>query len=367
MQVEGKYMLRCLELAQSGRSSVAPNPIVGAVIVHKGHIIGEGYHRQYGEAHAEVNAIHGVSDETLLRDSTLYVNLEPCAHKGKTAPCTELIIQKQIPRVVVGCLDPFPQVAGRGVKQLCDAGVEVITDVMRDEAIAINHFFMTAHTKQRPYIILKWAQSSDGYIDNIRKDASERPVQLSIPATRRYVHKLRSEVSAIMVGTNTAWLDNPSLTVRHWVGKSPVRVFIDRTLRIPQSYHLLDGTIPTLVFTECFKHEENRGNLSYENVTYIQLDFSRSVIPQILRALYERQLHSLLVEGGAYLHTCFLDSGQWDELQIETTPAKLGNGVKSPVDEPSKIAELQENIYFSDQKLPEKNPSFISIYTCKNM
>ena len=370
MQVEEKYMLRCLELAQAGKSSVAPNPIVGAVIVHKGHIIGEGYHRQYGGAHAEVNAICCVSDKTLLRDSTLYVNLEPCAHRGKTSPCTDLIIQKQIPRVVVGCLDPFPQVAGRGVKRLCDAGVEVVTNVMKDEAIAINRFFMTAHTKQRPYIILKWAQSADGYLDCIRKDASEQPVQLSIPSTRRYVHKLRSEISAIMVGTNTAWLDNPSLTVRHWIGESPVRVFIDRTLRIPQSYHLLDGTTRTLIFTEKFKHEgtlKKASCIARENVEYIQLDFSKSVVPQILRALYERQLYSLLIEGGACLHKSFLDSGLWDELQIETASEKLEFGVKSPVRTLSEIAYLQNNIDFLKNNSPKKSLPIISIYTCKNM
>ena len=339
MQVEEKYMMRCFELAKSGRLSVAPNPMVGAVIVHKGFIIGEGFHRHYGGAHAEVNAIHAVRDETLLRDSTLYVNLEPCVHTGKTPPCTALILQKQIPRVVVGCLDPYPEVAGKGVALLRNAGVEVVTNIMKREAMELNRFFMTAHIKRRPYIILKWAQSRDGYMDRIRNDASDKPVQLSTSATRRHVHKLRSEVSAIMIGTNTALLDNPSLTVRHWTGKSPVRVFPDRTLRIPASYHLLDGTAPTLVFTEQATGRGNEGkrengdNLQFtiqQNVEYIPIDFSAHVIPQILDALYERKLYSLLVEGGACLHQSFLNEGLWDELYIETAPVELGNGVKSP-------------------------------------
>lgn len=328
MQVEEKYMTRCLELAKSGRSSVAPNPMVGAVAVHRGRIVGEGFHRQYGGAHAEVNAIRAVRDDALLRDSTLYVNLEPCAHAGKTPPCVELIIRKQIPRVVVGCLDPFPEVAGRGVKRLCEAGVEVVTEVLKQEAMALNRIFMTAHTKQRPYIILKWAQSRDGYIDRIRKDVSEKPVQLSTPVTLRQVHKLRSEVSAIMAGTNTVWLDNPSLTVRRWAGNSPVRVFPDRTLRIPASYHLLDGSVRTLAFVQGAERGEYAER---DNVEYIGIDFSEPVIPQMLSALYERKLYSLLVEGGACLLQSFLDSGLWDELHVETAPVELGNGVKSPV------------------------------------
>ena len=421
MQVEEKYMRRCLELAKSGRPAVAPNPLVGAVIVHKGQIIGEGFHRQYGGAHAELNAIQAVRDETLLRDSTLYVNLEPCAHEGKTPPCTSLILQKQIPRVVVGSLDPFPQVAGRGVRILRDVGVDVVTDVMKQEAMALNRFFMTAQTKQRPYIILKWAQSQDGYIDRCRQDASEKPVQFSTPATRRHVHKLRSEVSAIMVGTHTAWMDNPSLTVRHWSGNSPVRVFPDRTLRIPPTYHLLDGSVGTLVLVEGsrFKVQGSRFKVSgsefkgqgskspfeggrgmssghdsrcimpspllkgaeecqasefqcfglknHENIEYIAIDFSRPVIPQMLHALYERKLYSLLVEGGARLHQHFLDFGLWDEVHIETAPIKLGNGVKAPTGNFTKTADIQKDIVLSAESFQMQEPAVISVYICNNL
>ena len=241
VEVEEKYMARCIELAKGGRGNVSPNPMVGAVVVHKGRIIGEGFHRKCGEAHAEVNAIASVKDESLLKDSTIYVSLEPCSHYGKTPPCAELIIRKGIPRVVVGCLDPFPEVSGRGVRMLREAGVEVVTDVMEEEARALNKAFMTLQTKGRPYIILKWAQSEDGFIDRLRMDVLE-PVTV--------VHKLRSEVAAIMVGTRTALLDNPSLNVRHWSGNSPVRVVLDRRLVIPDSYRLLDGSLRTLIFTE---------------------------------------------------------------------------------------------------------------------
>jgi len=383
MQVEEKYMMRCLELAQSGRSSVAPNPMVGAVIVHKGQIIGEGFHRQYGCAHAEVNAIDAVQDESLLRDSTLYVNLEPCTHLGKTPPCTTFILQKQIPRVVIGCLDPYPKVAGKGITMLRDAGVEVVTEVMKQEAMELNRFFITAQTKRRPYIILKWAQSRDGYMDRIRNDASEKPVQLSTLATRRLLHKLRAEVSAIMIGTNTAWLDNPFLTVRQWTGNSPVRVFPDRTLRIPPSYHLLDGKVRTLVFVQGTENNckgatwvsaqfKDQGSGIEEctdrvNTEYIEIDFSEPVIPRMLDALYERKLYSLLVEGGASLHQSFLNSGLWDELHVETVPIILENGVKAPVNQLKEIADHQRTIHFTRDYSKENEQSVLSVYYCKNM
>ncbi|MDR2473665.1 MAG: bifunctional diaminohydroxyphosphoribosylaminopyrimidine deaminase/5-amino-6-(5-phosphoribosylamino)uracil reductase RibD, partial [Tannerella sp.] len=241
------FIQRCLELASHGAGNVAPNPMVGAVIVHNGLIIGEGFHRRYGEAHAEVNAIASVKDESLLKESTLYVNLEPCSHYGKTPPCAQLIIEKQIPRVVIACEDPFEAVAGRGVKMLREAGIEVVTGVMESEAKALNKYFITAHTKRRPYIILKWAESADGFVDKIRNDRSEPPVKLSSTLTRMLVHKLRSDVQAIMVGTNTAILDNPSLKVSHWVGKSPVRIVFDRYGRIPHDSKLFDGTAETIV------------------------------------------------------------------------------------------------------------------------
>ncbi|MDR1557157.1 MAG: bifunctional diaminohydroxyphosphoribosylaminopyrimidine deaminase/5-amino-6-(5-phosphoribosylamino)uracil reductase RibD [Tannerellaceae bacterium] len=323
MEAEEKYMERCLALARHGRGKVNPNPMVGAVIVHKGKIIGEGFHRQYGGAHAEVNAVASVADEALLRSATLYVNLEPCSHYGLTPPCTELIIHKQIPRVVIGCPDPYPEVSGRGILRLRQAGIEVITGVLEAEARELNKVFIRSHTLKRPYIYLKWAQSADGFIDRLRTDASERPVLFSSPLMLQQVHKRRSEVSAIMVGTRTALLDNPSLTVRHWSGPSPVRVVLDRRLAIPPHYHLLDGQSPTLVFTAT----EQAGR---PNVTYIRTDFGRDVLKQVLSRLYSLKLTSLLVEGGAHLLSRFLQEGLYDEIQVETSPLILGEGVKAP-------------------------------------
>lgn len=323
IEVEEKYMARCIDLACGGLGSVAPNPMVGAVIVHEGKIIGEGFHRKCGEAHAEVNAIASVRDESLLRNSTMYVSLEPCSHYGKTPPCSELIIKKGIPRVVIGCLDPFSKVSGGGVRMLREAGVEVVTCVMGRETRALNPEFMTFHTLKRPYVYLKWAQSADGYMDAIRSDVTAPAVVLSTAETLRRVHRLRARVSAIMVGTHTALLDNPSLTVRHWAGESPVRVVLDRTLRIPSYYHLLDGQVRTLVFTAC--EAEDR-----ENVEFITIDFKKNVLRQVMCQLYLRNLTSLMVEGGPFLLKSFLNEGFWDEMLVEAVPVCLGEGVRAP-------------------------------------
>ncbi len=323
MIVEEKYMVRCIELAKKGVGNVAPNPMVGAVVVYNGRIIGEGYHRKFGEAHAEVNAIASVRDEALLRDSTIYVSLEPCSHYGKTPPCAELIIKKRIPRVVIGCLDPFPSVSGRGVKMLREAGIEVVTGVLEEEARMLNLAFMTFQIQRRPYIYLKWAQSQNGFMDLKRNSVMTPPVSFSSSETLRRVHRLRSEVAAIMVGTRTALLDNPSLTVRHWIGESPVRVVLDRKLKLQKGAHLLDGAVQTLVFTE--QAVENR-----PNVEYIQIDFEQDVLLQVLHCLYNKKLNSLMVEGGALLLRSFLEANLWDEIWVETTPLLLGEGVKAP-------------------------------------
>ncbi len=323
VEVENKYMARCISLAQGGAGNVAPNPMVGAVVVHQGRIIGEGYHRRCGEAHAEVNAITSVKDESLLKEATIYVSLEPCSHYGKTPPCAELIIRKQIPRVVVGCLDPFPEVSGRGVRMLREAGVEVVTGVMEREAWELNRDFMTFQQLGRPCVYLKWAQSADGFMDKVRTDSSSPAVVLSSSETLRRVHRMRANVAAIMVGTQTALLDNPSLTVRHWAGKSPVRVVLDRALRIPSGYHLLDGAVKTLVFTA-------EKAVSRQQVEYITIDFSQPVLPQVLHELYIRKLNSLMVEGGANLLGHFLQEDLWDQMFVETAPVYLGTGVKAP-------------------------------------
>lgn len=319
-----KYMARCIELARGGLGNTYPNPLVGAVIVHQGKIIGEGFHRKVGESHAEVNAIASVKNKSLLEDSTLYVNLEPCSHHGRTPPCAELIIRNKIPRVVIGCLDPYPEVSGRGVRMLLRAGVEVITGVLEREARRLNKVFMTFYEKQRPYIILKWAQSADGFIDKKRDDYTIPAEMLSSQETQQRVHRLRSEVAAIMVGTHTALLDNPSLSVRYWSGKSPVRVVLDRYLRIPSHYHLLDGNISTIVFAD-------RECPANGNIRYVKIDFSQSVLPQIMKYLCENCIVSLLVEGGGILLNSFLENSLWDEIHMETSPVILNDGVKAPL------------------------------------
>lgn len=322
MTTDEKYIRRCIELASNGLCNAAPNPMVGAVIVHNGKIIGEGYHARCGEGHAEVNAIRSVKDEGLLKESTIYVSLEPCSHYGKTPPCADLIISKGIPRVVVGCIDPFSQVSGRGIQKLRDAGIDVTVGVLEDECKNLIRRFVTFNTRRRPYITLKWAESADGFIDINRENGS--PVVLSTQITSMYVHKQRAEHKAILVGRRTALLDNPSLTTRNWYGANPLRLVIDRTLSLPSNLRMFDHTTPTLVFTE----KEKAGK---ENLKYITLDFSKDILPQMLTVLYERKIQSLLVEGGTTLLQSFIDSGLWDEMFVEHSEKVLGEGVKSPV------------------------------------
>ena len=321
MTQDEKYISRCIQLAKNGLCNTPPNPMVGAVIVYQDRIIGEGYHIRCGEGHAEVNAIASVKDESLLRQSTLYVSLEPCSHYGKTPPCADLIIRKGIPRVVVGCTDPFPLVSGRGIQKLRDAGVEVKVGVLEQECKDLIRRFVTFNLKQRPYITLKWAQSADGFIDILRQEGT--PVKLSSPLTSMYVHKLRAEHQAILVGRKTALLDNPSLTVREWYGKNPLRLVIDRDLSLPASLRLFDGSTPTWVFTS--KEKASRPNL-----TYVRLDFGQDILPQIAQALCENKVQSLLVEGGSTLLQSFIDRGMWDEIYAEHTSAVLGKGVPAP-------------------------------------
>lgn len=326
MNEDEKYMARCLQLAQCGRTGAAPNPMVGAVIVADGRIIGEGYHIRCGEAHAEVNAINSIRpwDEPLLAQASMYVSLEPCSHYGKTPPCADLIIARGIPRVVVGCVDPFSEVAGRGIRKLREAGIDVTVGVLERECLAVNHRFITCHTEKRPYVILKWAQSADGFIDRLRTSPDEPPVTFSTSRTAMLVHRQRADVQAIMVGRRTALLDNPSLTVRHWPGKSPLRIVVDRRLSLPRTLRLFDGSHPTLVFTACTDVP------SLPNVEYVALDFSKDILPQLLSELYGRRIQSLLVEGGSALLQSFIDADLWDEAHVETAPLTLTEGVKAP-------------------------------------
>lgn len=295
-------MYRCIQLAKCGETGAPPNPMVGAVVVCNGRIIGEGFHRRCGGPHAEVNAINSVTDKRLLSQSTIYVSLEPCAHYGKTPPCADLIIQSKIPRVVIGCTDPFAKVNGLGIKKLQDAGCEVKVGVLESECLELNHKFFTFHQKHRPWIILKWAQSKDGFIGAC--DTRNR-IHFSNALTQTLVHRLRARSGAILVGTRTAILDNPTLTTRYWTGANPLRLTIDRKGCLPENLHLLDGSTPTVIYTQ-------------------------ESIEEILNDLYNRNIQSLIVEGGTCLLQSFIDAGLWDEARIETSPACIGQGTVAP-------------------------------------
>jgi diaminohydroxyphosphoribosylaminopyrimidine deaminase/5-amino-6-(5-phosphoribosylamino)uracil reductase len=303
-------MQRCLQLAKAGAGYVAPNPMVGAVLVHNHRIIGEGYHRLYGGPHAEVNCINSVKEEDrhLVPQSTLYCSLEPCAHFGKTPPCADLIVAQKIPRVVIGCRDPFKQVNGKGVEKLLAAGVEVTLNVLEQEALQLNKRFITFNTQHRPYIILKWAQTANGKIAG--DDAGQR-LLISNAYTNRLVHKWRSEEAAILVGTNTALFDDPSLTTRLWTGPHPVRLVVDMNLRLPASLQLFNGKVKTIVFNTLQHSVHN-------NLVYYQVTHDVELVHQVVHALYQLKIQSVLVEGGARLLQSFIDEGLWDEIRMIT-------------------------------------------------
>jgi len=318
------YLRRCLQLAANGKQTCSPNPMVGAVIVHKGRIIGEGWHHKAGEPHAEPNAVRSVKDCELLCESTMYVSLEPCSHYGKTPPCVELIIQWGIPRVVIGTLDPFPLVAGRGVAKLKEAGIEVIVGVEEEACRKLNQSYFHYLNRGRPRVILKWAQTADGFIDTIRTlEDKQLSLKISTPFTQLVTHKLRSECDAILVGTNTALLDNPSLNVRSWSGKNPLRLVIDQLGVLPDTAKLLDGNFETIVFSGVKSGQEGKN-------TWILLDFNQNILYQMMTTLYRLKIHCLLVEGGAFLHETFFQADLWDEIQVETSDQLAGTGVSAP-------------------------------------
>ncbi len=316
------YMRRCFDLARLGAGRVSPNPMVGAVIVHAGRIIGEGRHEVYGTAHAEVNAVNSVAetDRKLLPESTIYVSLEPCCIFGKTPPCTNLILENKIPEVVISCLDATPEVAGNGVQILRDAGVKVTTGILEKEGRDLARFRNTFAGKNRPYILLKFAQSADGFMG---KEGEQ--IWLTNAYSKRKVHKMRAETDAILVGTNTAATDNPQLNSRYWSGRPPLRLVIDRTLRLPQTLNLFDDSQPTLVFTE--KDISTEG---FERTRFITLDFSENVPRQIAETLAGGNVTSLIVEGGAQTLQSFIDAGLWDEAHIFTVKKRLNDGIAAP-------------------------------------
>lgn len=315
-------MKRCLQLAKSGLGQTYPNPMVGCVLVYNDQIIGEGWHQKAGEAHAEVNAINSVADESLLKKATIYVSLEPCSHFGKTPPCSDLIISKGIKNVVIGTIDPFAKVAGKGVKKLMEAGCEVTVGVLEDACRELNRRFFTFHQQKRPYLILKWAQSHDGFIAPAQQETG-KPTWITNPRSKQLVHKWRNEEQAILVGTQTALKDNPQLNTRLWEGKDPVRVVLDRQLRLPENSHLFDGSIKTIVITE--ETAPSKDNLLFETI-----DFSTDLADKICEVLHRHNLQSVIIEGGSQTLQTFIDAQIWDEARIFTGTIQFKKGTTAP-------------------------------------
>lgn len=312
------FMQRALELATLGRGHVSPNPLVGCVIVHEGVIIGEGWHKKYGEAHAEVNAVRDVVDKTLLPHSTVYVTLEPCSHFGKTPPCADMLIGEKVKKVVIANLDSNPLVAGKGIKKLQAAGIEVVSDVLSHAGRELNRRFFTFMERQRPYIILKWAETADGFVARENFDSKWISNELS----RQWVHRWRTEEDAVLVGMRTAQHDNPRLNVRSWTGRDPIRIVIDRSLKLDPALHLFDGTQRTICYNT-IKSEEK------PNLSFVKLpadDFLQALVSD----LYQRKVQSVIIEGGAQTLRLFIDQGLWDEARIFTAPATFGKGISAP-------------------------------------
>lgn len=326
LEYHERWMRRCLQLARCGEVGARPNPMVGAVVVWKDEVIGEGFHARFGEAHAEVNAIRRVKDESRLRESTLYVSLEPCSHYGKTPPCAKLIIEKGIPRVVVGMVDPFPEVRGRGIEMLRQAGVDVKVGVLEEECRRLNAHFVTVQTKGRPYVTLKWAQSADGFVAPEQSNGGKIHVSNALTLTR--VHKLRSRHQAILVGSRTALVDDPELTLRYWSGKAPLRVVIDRKGTLPPGLRLFDGTTPTLVVG--YRDNAMRAKVAVGAYEFREIDEQGDELGQLMAILREKGIESLLVEGGPMTHRLFIEAGLWDCAKVEIGSGFFGEGVAAP-------------------------------------
>ncbi|EJL61491.1 bifunctional diaminohydroxyphosphoribosylaminopyrimidine deaminase/5-amino-6-(5-phosphoribosylamino)uracil reductase RibD [Flavobacterium sp. CF136] len=327
MNIHEKYIKRCIELAQNGFGTTYPNPMVGSVIVYENQIIGEGWHKKAGEPHAEVNAIKSVKDKSLLKKATIYVSLEPCSHFGKTPPCCDLIIANEIRNVVIGTVDPNEKVSGKGIKKIAESGANVIVGVLEKECNELNKRFFTFHKKKRPYIILKWAESKDGFLAPEKEISQDRkPVWITNLHSRQLVHKWRSEEQAILVGTQTVIDDNPKLNVRDWTGNNPVRVVLDQNNRISKDSFIFDDTVKTIVFTK------SEINISAENTTFEVIDFSQNIIPQILEVLYQNQIQSIIIEGGLQTLQTFIDQNIWDEARVFTgKKTTFGKGTKAPI------------------------------------
>ena len=323
MKIQEKHIKRCIELAKNGLGTTYPNPMVGSVIVYDGKIIGEGWHKKAGEPHAEVNAINSVKDKSLLQKATIYVSLEPCSHFGKTPPCCNLIIENKIPNVVIGTVDSNVKVAGNGIKKLIEAGIQVNVGVLEKECHDLNKRFFTFHEKKRPYIILKWAQSQDGFIAPSEK-LEKKPVWITNPYSRQMVHKWRSEEQAILVGTQTVIDDNPKLDTRDWAGDNPIRLALDQNNRIPENSQILNNQVKTILFSK------SKTAVIKENTTFECIDFQKNVAKQIVESLYEHQIQSVIIEGGSQTLQTFIDAKLWDEARVFIGNIHFTNGKKAP-------------------------------------
>ncbi|MDZ7608632.1 MAG: bifunctional diaminohydroxyphosphoribosylaminopyrimidine deaminase/5-amino-6-(5-phosphoribosylamino)uracil reductase RibD [Cyclobacteriaceae bacterium] len=318
MDIHQKYMQRAMELARLGLGSVSPNPMVGCVVVHEDKIIGEGFHRQYGGPHAEVHAIDSVQQRDLLSESTVYVNLEPCAHYGKTPPCANLLVASGVKKVIIANVDPNPQVAGKGIAILKNAGVDVEVGIMASEGLELNRRFFNYINHKKPYVILKWAETADGFI--ARPDYTSK--WISNEYSRKLVHKWRTEESAVLVGRNTALRDNPMLNARHWPGKNPLRIVLDRNLQLSRTLNLFSGELPTICY--------NIQNSSHEpNLDFVKLP-TEDFLSRVLDDLYSRNIQSLLVEGGAATLQAFINEGLWDEARVFQSSVCFGDGISAP-------------------------------------
>lgn len=320
-------MLRCIEIAKNGLGNTAPNPMVGSVIVLHDKIIGEGHTSPYGGPHAEVNAINSVTDTSLLKNATLYVTLEPCSHYGKTPPCADLIAKHQIKTVVVGTLDPHKKVAGKGIKKLKEAGCTIITPVLEEECKEHHKRFLTFHTKKRPYIILKWAETKDGFIapKTLERNEEPEPFWITNLYSRQLVHKWRTEERAILVGTSTAEQDNPKLDARNWEGKNPIRIVLDKTLKLKPNLHLLDNSTKTIVFTESDGVKNSTSKINHEIIP-----FDETLAEHICNSLYKMNITSVIIEGGTKTIQTFIDSNLWDEARIFIGNSYFNQGIKAP-------------------------------------
>lgn len=347
MKIHEKYINRCIELAKNGLGATYPNPMVGSVIVHNNKIIGEGWHQKAGEPHAEVYAINAVKNKELLKESTIYVNLEPCSHHGKTPPCSDLIVRSKIPTIVIGALDTSSLVSGKGVEYLIKNGCKVKVGVLEKECLELNKRFYSFHNKKRTYIILKWAESKDGFIDierNVNSIKNAKSTLISNVYSRQLVHQFRAEEQAILIGTETAIKDNPKLDVRTMSGNNPIRIVLDKSLRIPMEYHIFDGSIKTIVFVD----KNTLVNPIYfkiPNLIMESINFKENVIEQVLKVLHQHEIQSVIIEGGKQILDSFIAVNLWDEARVFVGIPTFVNGVKAPS---IKGIKIQETTIFDD-------------------